>query len=91
MFYLPDDPAPKFGKIWLNYWSDDHDGFDFEVRLYVERALHRALKKAIPKLRFAILGMADEFSSKDEKDCLDLFITDTLECYWQGKKVPDAL
>lgn len=90
MFYLPDDPIPKFGKIWLNYWSDDHDGFDYEVRPYVERAMARILKKEFSGLRLAILGMADEFCSKEEKRCLDLFITDTLECYWLGKEVPDA-
>jgi hypothetical protein len=41
IYRISGDPTPRFGKFWSNWFNDDHQGFDAEMKTVLVNGLNR--------------------------------------------------
>jgi hypothetical protein len=78
IFRVDEDPTRMFGKICLEYLSDDHEGIDREIKYKIHNLLNAyRTRKLLPKiinLDIAVIGTTNEFSTIEEKNMFDVYI-----------------
>jgi hypothetical protein len=78
IFRTDDDPTRMYGKIYLEYLSDDHEGIDHEIKYKIHNLLNAyRTRKLLPKiinLHIGVIGTTNEFSTDDEKTMFDVYI-----------------
>lgn len=78
IFKVDEDPTRMFGKICLEYLSDDHEGIDHEIKYKIHNLLNAyRTRKSLPKisnLHVGVIGTTTEYSTIEEKTIFDVYI-----------------
>jgi len=79
IFRINDDLTRGYGKICLDYLSDDHEGVDLEIKPQVRSVIDKYREKhslpPITDLHLGVIGVTDEYCSFEEVNIFDIYIT----------------